>query len=326
MGIKEKEYIERINDASFDETRNLLDEYVREGYSVDNLLDNFESFTTEKKKILIVRFYNYNMSKFEEKIKSVEDCKLLIEYLLGRKLPMNAYFYMKKINDPKSFVKQDYINEMLKNVKIRTIVEDYGEYFIDEVLNIKEDYFDLLIAKDKLSKETKEKIYKKSFNCIDPEKFDEYLNYEEKLAYTNLFVNAKTKNYYFAYYLIWKKFYAKEDLDKLISLIASFAPSDIIYYVLKNEDLNKSQIKVLEKALYDTLDIEYIAYYTFYKNKKEFKRLFKNTILFLGFVSLNEHLFKNKVELQSVIKDIEKENVNYVDDVIAKIGTTYQKK
>lgn len=317
--------IKKIMEADLWDVPELLDTYVREGYNVDYLIDSFEQFDNEKKELLIKRFYKYHMLQFNKVISKNEDCVLMIKYLLSKNLQISAYLYLKKMSEPKTKLEQNDINKILEYIKTITIANDFGGYFINEVIILKKDYYEMLKVKEKLSNEDKEKIYNKSFESFDIEIFDEYLSYDEKVAYTKLFLNKKSDNYNLTNYLLKKHYYnSKEDYDKLILLIGAFASAEIIYQVIMRENLNDSQIKILEKALYDTLDIEYIAYYTFYKNKKEFKRLFKSTILFLGFVKLNEHLFKNKEILKNITEEIESKNNNYVDSITSKINTTYK--
>ena len=108
--------IQKIINADLGDTRELLDEYVREGYNVKYLINSFELFSVEKKQLIISRFYNYYMYEFREKINKKEDCILVIKYLLDKKLPMIAYSYLKKIDDPKLTIKKSEIIEMLKRV------------------------------------------------------------------------------------------------------------------------------------------------------------------------------------------------------------------
>lgn len=320
--------LDRLLDAKLSEMDELLNLYVKERHSVVYILDNFSLFNKEKKKMIIKRFYYYHQTKFEKMISSNEDVALMIEYFMEKPeiYVYAASKFMKKLSEPKKYVKDKYIDVIISNTSTDSIIENFNSYFKNEILELKDDYYKLLNVKEELTSEDIVAIYEKTFKFLPECKmlFDHYLNFAEKKEYTKLYLTHNPESYDITHYLIKQRAYDKEDFDKLILLVGCFSSAELIYDVIINEQLTESQEKMLEKALYDTRNIEYIAYYTFYKNKKEFNRLFKSSLLFLGFVKLNEHLFKDKEILEDVIDAIETKKVNYTDNVINKINTTYQ--
>lgn len=317
--------LDRLLDAKLSDMEELLNEYVNGGYSVIYLLENFNLFSSQKKKMLIERFYSHYNYKFNEIITKNKDIVLIIEYLFDNGTYTDIYNYTLKLKDPKKYLKKEHLDEIVTIISTGVLVQDFGIYFKEEIIKTKVDCYELLIIKEKLSKEEIIEIYKKTFNSYK-NIFENYLNNDERREYTKIFLSENSDMYFIAEFLIKEKAYDEEDFDKLILLIGAFAPASSIYNILMNEKLSDLQRIILEKSLYDTKDIEYIAYYTFYKNKEEFKRIFKGTILFLGFVMLYEHLFENKKVLKGIIEEIEKENVNYVDNITNKINTSYELK
>ena len=90
--------------------------------------------------------------------------------------------------------------------------------------------------------------------------------------------------------------------------------------------MNESQNKMLEKALLDTHDIQYISYYYFYKNREMFLKLFGSTLLFLSFVGMNKELFTNTIILSAITKLIKEENKKYQDETNSNIAMVYKRK
>lgn len=313
--------LDRLLDAKSNEMDELLNSYVKEGHSVNYLLHNFSLFNTEKKKIIIERFYKFRHYNFNEIITSNEDTVLMIDYLT--KYGYSAYDYLKKMAEPKKYLEKKVIDDIIEPIGSEILIRDFSDYFKDEILETKFDCYELLRIKEKLSKEEIIKIYKKTFSDCDFI-FDEYLSFNEKKEYTKVFLSENSDMYFVAEFLIKERAYDKEDFDKLILLIGAFAPASSIYNVLMKENLSDSQKIMLEKSLYDTKDIEYIAYYTFYKNKKEFNRLFGSVLLFLGFVKLNRELFKESAIINDIIDSAEASNEKYVDNVASKIEVSYK--
>lgn len=322
--------IEKVKTASLNEMEEVLNVYVREGYNIDKLLDEFNMFSKEKRQILIKRFFNGKHYKFLEVLTKTDDKVFMVDYLVNKNLIMYAFEFLSGICDPKSFVKSDNINKILNVITTDAIIENFGTYFKDEILELKDDYYKLLSKKDELSDDDIRKVYIKSF-AMEFEEYKSfhyhYLSYKEKFKHTKIFLSENCSNYYLAKMYLDKGDFYDEDFGKLLLNIGCFAPADVIYDVLIRHErmFNESQKLMLEKSLYDTRDIEYIAYYTFYKNKKEFNRLFKSAILFLGFVRLNEELFKNTEILNDVVNEIKEKEVKYTDSgVVNKIDTSYQ--
>lgn len=318
--------IEKVKTASLNEMEEVLNEYVREGYDVDKLLDNFNEFDFEKKVIIVKRFWNTNYHKFEEVVTYAKDIEFMIKYLMERRLTAYAYDYLVKIISKEMIgVEINYLNEIIDYVSTDAMVNDTGSYFLNEILNKKTDYYKLLSIKDKLSDDEIDLIYNKSFERENDfiHIFD-YLRCDEKKEYTRKFVSINSDNYMLAKALLYSGYYDEESYEKLLLLIGAFASADVIYDVLIDHQVNKSQKQMLEKALYDTKDIEYIAYYTFYRNKKEFNRLFGSGLMFLAFVSLNKQLFTNERMLLSVTDAIKEKEVKYTDSIVNKIDTSYQ--
>lgn len=313
--------LDRLLDAKLSEMDELLNSYVKEGHSVSYLLNNFSLFNIEKKKIIIERFYKFWHYNFNEIITSNEDIVLMIDYLT--RYGYSSYDYFKKMTEPKKYLEKKVIDDIIEPIGSEILIRGFGDYFKDEIIETKFDCYELLKIKEKLSKEEIIKIYKKTFSDCNYI-FDEYLSFNEKMEYTKVFLSENSDMYSVAEFLIKERAYDKEDFNKLILLIGAFAPASSIYNVLMKEKLSDSQKLMLEKSLYDTKDIEYIAYYTFYKNKKEFNRLFGNVLLFLGFVKLNKELFKNDEIINDIIESAEAKNEKYVDSVVSKIQTTYK--
>ncbi len=308
----------------------LLKSYLEDGYSVKNLLKNITD--AGKRKIMLEMIFKQPII---EPTKMIEDCydymlsdeKVYVFRIVLEKSPLQAYYFFRKINNPKAKLTSEEIAKIINQTTTSVVIEDYNSYFAEELLK-KDDYYELLSIRQNLLKNIIDEIYEKSILKTDDHDFIrviEYLNNEEKQNYARMFLNLDSKNYKIAMYVLDNKIYFKEDFDKLLKIVANKAPADVIYKVLMNETLSEENKKTLEKGLLRTGDIEYISYYYFYKNKDVFIQLFGSTLLFLSFVMINKSIFKNKLLLEEVIIKIKAENASYSDDV-AKAVAKYKSK
>lgn len=307
----------------------LLKSYLEDGYSVKNLLKNITD--AGKRKIMLEMIFKQPII---EPTKMIEDCydymlsdeKVYVFRIVLEKSPLQAYYFFRKINNPKAKLTSEEIAKIINQTTTSVVIEDYNSYFAEELLK-KDDYYELLSIRQNLLKNIIDEIYEKSILKTDDHDFIrviEYLNNEEKQNYARMFLNLDSKNYKIAMYVLDNKIYFKEDFDKLLKIVGNNAPADVIYKVLMNETLSEENKKTLEKGLLRTGDIEYISYYYFYKNKDVFIQLFGSTLLFLSFVMINKSIFKNKLLLEEVIIKIKAENASYSDDV-AKAVAKYKK-
>ena len=298
----------------------LLKSYLEDGYSVKNLLKNITD--AGKRKIMLEMIFKQPII---EPTKMIEDCydymlsdeKVYVFRIVLEKSPLQAYYFLRKINNPKAKLTSEEIAKIINQTTTGVVIEDYNSYFAEELLK-KDDYYELLSIRQNLLKNIIDEIYEKSILKTDDHDFIrviEYLNNEEKQNYARMFLNLDSKNYKIAMYVLDNKIYFKEDFDKLLKIVGNNAPADVIYKVLMNETLSEENKKTLEKGLLRTGDIEYISYYYFYKNKDVFIQLFGSTLLFLSFVMINKSIFKNKLLLEEVIIKIKAENASYSDDV-----------
>ncbi len=306
----------------------LLKRYLDEEYSVKNLLENI--IDNQKRKIIFDILFSKPLFNSEEIIKNnydylSNDDKVYIFRLVLKNSPLQAYFFLKEIEDSKKYLTNEEILNVLSSVPTDIVINDFNSYFQEELLK-KDDYYKLLSIKKDLKNDTIKNIYGKSFRLKKGYlSVVTYLSDEEKKDYTKMFLDLGVTNYEIAIDLINNKYYNDNCYDGLLKVIENYAPSSIIYDVLMKEKLSEKQQKSLEKALLKTCDIEYISYYYFYKNKEKFIELFGSTLLFLSFVMLNKRKFKNDDILQDVILKIKEANAIYADDVINKVKKAYVK-
>lgn len=294
-----------------------------------SLIECVSDLQNEKKKIV----YNYLIKDFRagyisSNLNNDEDRKILIDILKEKKaLSFEAMIFM---NNPKILDKEVIIS-ILSCKNSLAIYEYFGELFMDVILERdvidQYDAYKLLEKKDILSFDAITKIYEKSFNNISDYLFVlKYLDDNEKKELTKVFINKKHDDINIIKRIIDDKNYYKEDYDKLILLVGMFGTASIIYDTLMEEkNLNTSQVKMLEKSLLETYDIEYIAYYYFFKNKEKFIALFGSALLFLSYVEMNKKLFRNTIILESIISKIKEDEMKFVEDVNGKINISYHK-
>ena len=212
---------------------------------------------------------------------------------------------------------------MLLNQNILSIYDDFKDVFEDILLK-RNDYYKLLEKKDLLNDKLINEICKKCITSFDEyNKVKYYLNDEETKKLASIFISSNNNSSW-----TWIKIleeiikvydelkidacdYDEKDYNRLLIIIGTFGTADVIYNALMNQKLNESQSKMLEKALLDTHDIQYISYYYFYKNREMFLKLFGSTLLFLSFVSMNKELFTNTIILSAITELIKEENKKY---------------
>ncbi len=324
MLIKELKLVE--TEKSF---KLLMKNYLDDGYSAENLLRNINDVS--KRKIMLSMIFG---GALLDPLKMIEDYypylsideKVCVFRIVLEKNPLQAYYFLKEIKNPKTKLELEEITRVINQTTTKVVINDFGSYFAEALLN-KNDYYELLKIKTDLSKNVLDKIYEKSILSLSNHEFNgiiKYLNDEEKRKYARMFLESSNKNYKVAMYFLDNKIYFDDDFDKLLKIVANNAPSNDIYKVLMNENLSEKNKNMLEKGLLKTGDVEYISYYYFYKNRYLFDRLFGSTLLFLSFVMINEKLFKNKVLLEEVIAKIKTERASYSDNVI-KMVCKYKK-
>ena len=252
-----------------------------------------------------------------------EEKKYAIESIMKAENVSLAYNVFKTMNNPK-LIENDLSEKMLLNQNILSIYEDFKDTYEDILLK-RNDYYKLLEKKDSLSDELINKIYKKCVNSFDEyNKVKYYLDNDEAKKLTSIFISSKSDNVLITTDIIKSKNYDEKDYDRLLIIIGTFGTADVIYDVLMTQKLNESQNKMLEKALLDTHDIQYISYYYFYKNREMFLKLFGSTLLFLSFVSMNKELFTNTIILSAITELIKEENKKYQDETNNNIAMVYK--
>lgn len=326
----QKELNQVLKETPVEMIENKLDEY--EDY-LDSLsmMQCVSDLQKEKKKIVynyVIKNGSFRAGYISSRLNSDEDRKILINILKDKKTL--SFDVMKFMNNPKILDKEIIIS-ILSCKNSLAIYEYFGELFMDVILERdvidQYDAYKLLEKKDILSEEAITKIYEKSFNNIsDYLVVLKYLDNDEKKVLTRIFINKKHDNVDIIKRILKDKNYYKEDYDKLILLVGMFGSASIIYDTLMEEkNLNASQVKMLEKSLLETHDIEYITYYYFFKNKEKFIALFGSALLFLSYVEMNKTHFKNTNILELVISKIKEEEINFVEDVNDKINISYHK-
>lgn len=262
--------------------------------------------------------FKYLMNDDKEK-------KYAIESIMKTEDVILAYNVFKTMNNPK-LIENNLVEKMLLNQNILSIYDDFKDAFEDALLK-RNDYYKLLEKKDSLSDELINKIYKKCINSFDEyNKVKYYLNDEETKKLASIFISSKSDNVLIATDIIKSKNYDEKDYNRLLIIIGTFGTADVIYDALMNQKLNESQSKMLEKALLDTHDIQYISYYYFYKNREMFLKLFGSTLLFLSFAGMNKELFTNTIILSAITKLIKEENKKYQDETNSNIAMVYKRK
>ena len=314
----------------------LLKNYLDDGYSVKNLLENIKD--KDKRKIILEMVFYRSLYSSQKMIKDYfeyidNEEKIYVFRIILKRSPLQAYDFYKEIENPFSNLTDDEISKVIDQLATEVIIKDFDACYVNLIFSKKlinrKDYYKLLEIKEHLSCDVRKSIYKKSFLKESKKDFlrvIEYLNEEEKKEYSNLFaLDHSSNNYELATYILNNKLYKEENLNKLIDIIGNNAPACVIYDTLMSDNLNVQSINKLEAYLLKTRDIEYISYYYFYKNKKAFIALFGSALLFLSFVKLNESKFKNTKILNNVISKIKDENVIYTDNVMNKLDSSYQK-
>ncbi len=261
-------------------------------------------------------------------LRNDQDRICLINSLIKYNSFISAYDVVKFMNDPKQLDKEVLrkILHSCKNISVCDVIKDFDLLFVDELVTRK-DYYELLKYKNKLSLKIIKDIYIKSFSSLDDyKKIANILSFQEKKEYTKLFLREKCDNAFIANEILKNNYCEKEDYEKLLLIVGMFAKADVIYDVLMRENLSESQRKMLEKALLETGDIEYISYYYFYKNKEKFKLLFGSSLLFLAYVQMNKEKFLNKNILKEITESIKQEDNDLFSSIESKIGVSYTKK
>lgn len=289
---------------------------LKELLSIANILSEERKLIIYK---LVAEFYNFDtdslkeINKDEDKVKFFECVKNSM--LMGK----YGYYVLLNIKVPKENISEESIKTILEYEKTEFIYTTSGAYFADEILKYKEDYYKLLEIKDKLSEEIITMIYEKaSSKEEDYEKVIGYLKDDELKNYTKVFVKIGT-NALIAKNIINNKYYFEEDFDALLEVIKNYGDAKVIYNILMSEKLDDKQTKMLEKALLKTSSIEYISYYYFYRNMKEFIKIFGSALLFLSFVYLNKDKFTDETILNDIISKI-KDRSSYNEKVQEKVS------
>lgn len=324
----QKELNQVLKETPVETIENKLDEY-EDYFDSLSLIECASDLQNEKKKIV----YNYLIKDFRSgyissNLNDDEDRKILIDILKEKKAL--SFEVMKFMNNPEILDKEVIIS-ILSCKNSLAIYEYFGELFMDVILERdvidQYDAYKLLEKKDILSEEAITKIYEKSFNNISDYLFVlKYLSDNEKKDLTKIFINKKHDNVDIIKRILKDKNYYKEYYDKLILLVGMFGTAPIIYDTLMEEkNLNASQVKMLEKSLLETHDIEYIAYYYFFKNNEKFVALFGSALLFLSYVEMNKKYFRNTMILESIISKIKEDEMKFVEEVDNKINISYRK-
>lgn len=326
--------IKKENDL--DKFNVLLSEYINQGYSVDTLLEVTSKFRGNKRNLVLDHLVDdmpiSSLDKIgESKYLNDADRVYVIKKLMDDNIHISTlpYLVMEHIDAPKKYFSKEEIKRILTDINSEEIIDNYGAYFAEELLDLDDLNASLLLKiKKDLPNNVINMIYEKSFNSWQTCSYIEiilFLNDEEKKEYAKLFLESNINNYVIAKVILFSGFYYKKDKPRLLKILA-YATADIIYDVLMNETLNKKQTDVLEKALFKTGNIEYISYYYFFKDREKFASLFGSALLFLSFVTLNKEKFNNSNILDTIISEIKEEEILFKDSVNSKINAVYHKK
>ena len=324
---QKEELIKKLEDAS-DINKAIIS--LESSLSILEIIKLAGYLSDEKKKSVYDFFISNNsinsFANLGMYLKNDDDRALFIKCLLEKDETHKAYCIMKYMDNPQR-LSDDVIEEVIKYENSDMVIKDFDLLFINMILN-KSDYYKLLKYNNKLSTDVIRKIYIKSFNSLDDYYNVMYfLNDKEKKEYTKVFLEEKSDNAIIVNSILKNKDYEKEDYERLLLIVGMFAKADVIYDVLMRENLNKEQEKMLKKALLDTGNVEYIAYYYFFKEIDNFKLLFGSALLFLAYVQMNKEKFKNKKILKDVIDKIKEENnKEFSSKIESKVGVSYTKK
>lgn len=295
-------------------------EYYVKNDGIIIALKRMEKLSDESKKeifkCLLITCYNYSIEYISDIITNQNDLALCYKVIYNEDVNYDVF---RKIKEPKKYFDKQYLNIVIQRVPTNQIIEDYGLYFKDEILNCV-NFYELLRIKDKLDTETINKIYSKinNYNIYNDSK--EYLNKEDLKEYSKLFVKNRFTDVYIAYDLLVNKTYYEENIIDLLAVITMKADAKVIYNLLMNTNLDKKYVQLLENEL-SNISKEYYIYYLFYKDKDKFLKLFASSLIFLSYVSLNIELFTDsKVlnEITEVIKSENKDFINKIDDRMVK--------
>lgn len=304
----------------------VLGNYLKYDYSIEKL-ENIISILKED--IVKQIYYSHLINDFGKNISykksSDSEKSIMIDACLGAGKYNFAFKIMKSMDNPK-LLEKDKIKKILADKDSLTIYKFFNTLFIDEILDRK-DYYNLIKYSDELPNDVIKKIYIKSFSSVRDYSYIIYmLSKDKRKEYTKVFLEKKCDNASIANHILKNKDYEKEDYERLLLIVVMFAKVDVIYDVLMRENLSDNQRKALEKALLDTHDIEYIAYYYFFKDIEKFNLLFGSSLLFLSYVTLNKDKFKNKNILSKIKEKIKEENNNELSSKIEGNINTYIKK
>ncbi len=326
--MTDKEKAKLINELK--ESGNIISilDKVKNKLSFVEMLKLADDLSNKKKEIVYdYALNNYNVSVDDVSLilKNDNDRILLINTLLKYNYLNTAYYAMKSMDNPKS-LSNDSLLRIINERDTVSLIREFNTLFIDELLDRK-DYYNLIKYSDELPNDVIKKIYIKSFSSVRDYSYIIYmLSKDKRKEYTKVFLEEKCDNASIANHILKNKDYEKEDYERLLLIVVMFAKSDVIYDVLMRENLSDNQRKTLEKALLDTHDIEYIAYYYFFKDIEKFNLLFGSSLLFLSYVTLNKDKFKNKNILSKIKEKIKEENNNELSSKIEGNINTYIKK
>lgn len=311
--MPKEEIIENLQKCDSSEENELIELYLKNSY-YEEIIDKITSFDLEKRKRIFTNLFkkglNYNY---------INNQKTLINYHnLYRESGYGFdYDLVKKIDNLKECLDSKYILELLNKKDSKTLVNDYSNYFEDEILN-KNDFYYLLEVKSSLKSSTVNKIYIETYDYVRYLNIKKYLTKEELISYSKVFTDEGYIDIKIIYDFLLNGYYNEDNIDILLNEFTSFATDRQIYDVLMTDNFDGKYKNMLEGALYDSGNIEYIAYYYFYKNKEKFILLFGSIALFLSYLLNNEQRFTNKAILSDVINKI-KEETKEVSDRVNKL-------
>jgi len=309
--MTKEEILEELKKCDSSEEKELIDLYIKNSY-YGEIIDKIINFDLDKR----IRIFKNIFLDFEY----INNQETLINYhnLYRESGFVFDYDLIKKIDNPKDNLNSKYISEMLDKKDSETLVKDYGNYFEDEILK-KDDFYCLLMIKDLLKKETVNIIYERINDYKKYLKLKKYLeyDYDELVSYGKVFTQKGYTDAKIAYDILVNKWYTEENIDYLITVFVSNSTALQLYNVLMTNNFEGEYKEILEKALYDTGNIEYIAYYYFYRNKEKFILLFGSSTLFLVYVLNNKEKFTSTI-LKDVLNKI-KEETKEVSDKVNKL-------
>lgn len=324
MTEKEKKLSELLNRRNAKYIRKLLVKQRHE-YSCTEMIESSKELDDDKKIKVYLAILDIlqDVGRVCEILKTDEEKALLIECMPKFPKGICCILFQMDKESIKRLVAKDKIKLVLEEIQCwDNIYDKFGDILEDEMIEIDARYR-IMPYVNELSCSAFEKVCKRNLDIDGYNRLIEELKEPVKRRiYTNVFIKEKCCDAYVASKILDAKDYEEAEVNKLLMVVASFGKASIIYENLKINTLTESQRKMLEKALLETHNIEYISYYYFFNNKREFIKLYGSMLAFAAFASLHKELFKNTLILGVIMESIKDmtESTEYLEDISTRIS------